>query len=544
MTGCKGSKLLVLPVLLFAVSTGAKLFGQPDSTTQSNTVQTAAQSETPRDQAPDSGISGDQLQALPIPARNWQQFLLPSSQQAAQSSDTYTSSQDSGRTPTVTLDGVSTRLAFGNVGTQRSASGPLGASSTGESAIRGVRVVDGSPVDNITGFHANIETQRGTDTLHGQAFLFDRENLWGAQNPFTQWTKETAPATLTAVPIFTPEPYTPSDREIIWGVGAGGGIRARRLFWFAALDSYLRNDPGVSIVKHPESFFAQPSNDQMQVLSARLGLNSANPVAAGVSAYSGMLQALDGLLGLAQRTSTQWTGFARIDWDASERNRFTLEGNAGHLSAPGGGLTRASESYGTHSYGSSRASDLLIIGRWQSFMNPNLLSLTQGSVGRRILTMTAETPSPWEQTLNVNNWGQLPQITVDGGYGFTIGNPSRFGTGTYPDEHSYQMRQQLDWAHGPLLVRAGFDWSRSTDATSHLRNQTGTYYYSTVENFASDALAFGAFGINGQLNPMDQHNCDQTGRVWRDSAGTLHGLGYLPMRCEGPSPAASWVSLG
>jgi hypothetical protein len=27
---------------------------------------------------------------------------------------------------------------------------------------------------------------------------------------------------------------------------------------------------------------------------------------------------------------------------------------------------------------------------------------------------------------------------------------------------------------------------------------------------------------------MDQHNCDLTGKVWRDSAGVLHGLGYLP----------------
>ena len=37
----------------------------------------------------------------------------------------------------------------------------------------------------------------------------------------------------------------------------------------------------------------------MQVLSARLGLYSANPVAAGVAAYSGMLQTLAGLLGPA-----------------------------------------------------------------------------------------------------------------------------------------------------------------------------------------------------------------------------------------------------
>ena len=66
--------------------------------------------------------------------------------------------------------------------------------------------------------------------------------------------------------------------------------------------------------------------------------------------------------------------------------------------------------------------------------------------------------------------------------------------------------------HGNLLINAGLEFNHNTDATTRLRNQTGTYYYSSVENFASDALAFSAYGISGQLNPMDQHNCDQTGR--------------------------------
>ncbi len=532
MTGRKGSKLLVLPVLLFSLSAGAKLFGQSDSTTQSNPTQTAVQNASSRDQAPDSAPTADQLRALPIPARNWQEFLLDSPVSGgSEDSDADTPSRRSNRGTTVTLDGVSTRLAFGATGARRNGGGSLLVSGAGESAIRAVRVVGagtGSLGEDVSGSRANIETRRGSNVLHGQGFLFDRENLWGAQNPFTQWTKQTAPATLVGIPVFTPEPYTPSDREITWGAGAGGRIRHSRLFWFAALDNNLRNDPGVSMVKHPDSFFAQPSNDQMQVLSARLGLSSANPVAAGVSAYSGMLQTLDGLLGPAARTSTQWNGFGRIDWDATERHHFTVEGTGAHLNAPGGGLTRASETYGTHSYGSDRASDEMFLGRWQAFVTPNLLSVTQGSVGRHIFAMPAETPSPWEQSLNVNNWGQLPQIIVDSRYGFTIGNPSRFGPGSYPDEHLYQARQQVDWAHGALLLRAGIDVSRNTDATSHLRNQTGTYYYSSVENFASDALAFAAFGLNGQLNPFDQHNCDQTGNVWRDSAGTLHGLGYLP----------------
>jgi hypothetical protein len=532
MTGSKGSNLLALSALLIAISPGTTLLAQSDNTTQSNSTPSAAQNTDAHSQASDAAMSADQLQALPIPGRNWPAFLAGSPAPAeSDDGDGDASSRRPASAPTVSLDGVSTRLAFGEMEGRGGSSRRLIAPGMGEAAIHAVQVADAGSraiVERGSGTRIDVETRRGENALHGQGFVFDRENVWGAQNPFTQWVKETAPASPLTVPVFTPESYTPSDREIIWGAGAGGPLRRNRLFWFGALDSYLRNDPGVSTVKHPDSFFAQPSNDQMQVLSARLGMSSANPVAAGLSAYSGMLQTLDGLLGPAPRTSTHWSGSVRLDWAATERNHFTLEGKGAHASTPGGGLTRASETYGTHSYGAGRASNQLLLGRWQTFITPKLLAVTQASAGRRIRTMPAETPSAWEQSLLVSNWAQLPQIVVDGRYGFTIGNPSRFGPGSYPDEHLYEVRQQFDWVRGRLLLKGGIDISRNTDATSHLRNQTGTYYYSSVENFASDALSFAEFGINGQLNPYDQHNCDETGRVWRDSAGTLHGLGYLP----------------
>jgi hypothetical protein len=195
----------------------------------------------------------------------------------------------------------------------------------------------------------------------------------------------------------------------------------------------------------------------------------------------------------------------------------------------GGGLTRVSETYGTNSFGSSEASEELLLGRWEAFLTPNLLAVTQGSAGRSILSAHAETPSAFEQTfLAPSVWGQLPQMTVDSRYGFTIGNPSRFGEGSYPDEHVYQAQEAVDWVHGSLLVKSGFQLMHNADATSLLRNETGTYNYSSVENFASDALVFAKFGLAGELNPYDQHNCDQTGKVWRDSGGGLRGLGYLP----------------
>src|SRR6185437_14789788 len=140
----------------------------------------------------------------------------------------------------------------------------------------------------------------------------------------------------------------------------------------------------------------------------------------------------------------------------------------------------------------------------------------------------AGTPSAFEQTLNVNPWGQLPQMVVDSRYGFSIGNPARFGAGTYPKERLFELRETIDWRRGPIAFRAGADMRQNEDTTSFVRNHTGTYHYSRIENFASDALSFAKFGLSDALDPASQHNCDPHGKAWRDTNGRLHGLGYLP----------------
>lgn len=524
-------------------------------------------------------LTAEQIQALPLAGRKWQNFVLDTPTSSAQSPGESPSVQEGNATsPTeTTIDGVSTRLAFGSPSGSGQGSTD-GRSSTGmaqswasghglqvaESAIRAVESAAGNA--EVEGARAasgqvSVITQQGGPGFHGQAFLFDRQNTWGARNPFTQWITETsevaplAPFNTTLFPVFdnglsgTPQPYTPPDHEMVWGVGVGGQIRRDKLFWFAALDSYDRNDPGLSTVKHPyllkllsgcvitpenactdvAGFFAQPSNDQAQVLAARLGLPATNPVVEGLNAYSGMLTTLDGLLGPAPRTASQWVGFARADWQAAEHHRFTFEGIGARWNSPGGGLTRVSETYGNHSFGNSVASEEMLMARWEAYLTPNLLAVTQASVGRNILEARPGTPSAFEQTfLSGNAYGQLPQIVVDNRYGFTIGNPSRFGQGSYPDEHSYQGQEAVNWVRGSLLVKAGFELSHDADATSLLRNQTGTYTYSNVENFASDALVFEKNGLQNPNLIGSQQGCDQTGTVWRDSGGGLRGLGNLP----------------
>ena len=564
--------------------------------TTSSPVAAAAQKADPATAVVATTVTATQLESLPAGGRRWQEFLLDTPAASTGPDATQASYRGSQESAEITIDGASTTLKFGAAAGSGSGSaaldpagqgagGPgamgqtMGGAWTGgrgfgvsESAIHEVTAVSGNVEAEgarAAGGRTSISTERGGNALHGQGFYYDRQNTWGARNPFTQWVTETAPATLTynpsgpplSVPVFdngatgSPESYTPPDHEMVWGIGIGSPIRRDKLFWFAALDSYHRNDPGLAMVKHPyleqtptgcgttsgctpttTGFFATPSDAQLTLLSAQLDLPSSNPEVEGLTAYSQMLETLAGLLGPAPRSAAQWTGFTRIDWQAAERHRFTLEGIGADWNAPGAGLTRVSETYGNHSFGSSQASEEWLLARWEAYLTPNLLAVTQGSVGRTILSARPDTPSEFEKTfLTVNSYGQLPQIVVDSRYGFTIGNPSRFGQGSYPDEKLYHAQEMLDWVHNRVLVKAGFELDHNSDATSLLRNETGTYTYSKVQNFISDALAYQMFGANpsGWQNTQAgstfaEHNCDPTGKVWQASNGQLMGLGALP----------------
>jgi hypothetical protein len=498
----------------------------------------ASQRPDPVAPAVASNITADQLQSLPVSGRRWQEFLADSPAASPATESTQTSFRGATeQSAEITVDGLSTRLAFGvtagsgsssasdpasqNAGPQSSMSGAWsGGRGPGisESAIRQVTSTAGNvEAESMrsAGGRTSIRTENGTNDMHGQGFLYDRQNTWGARNPFTQWVQNTG---TVAAPNFTAQPYTPPDHEIVWGLGMGSRIRRDKLFWFAALDSYRRNDPGVASVKNPAEFFnlPEPTSADVTLLSAQLGesQNQAYNDFLGVPSpgYTPAgLEQFAALLGPAPRSATQWVGFARIDWQIAERHRLTLEGTGARWIAPGDGVTRVLETYGDHSFGSSQASENWLLARWEAYLSPNLLAVTQASAGRDILTARPEAPSAFEQSFLAGNfWGQLPQIIVDSRYGFTIGNPSRFGQGSYPDEKLYHAQENLDWVRDRLLVRAGFELDHNADSTNLLRNQTGTYHYSSVANFISDALSFQKFGLADALDPRDPHNCGAT----------------------------------
>ena len=510
--------------------------------TQTVGVQTGAASSDPASTATTTVISGEQLRTLPSSGRHWEELLLETpAASTAPGSEGAALRQGGEEAADTSVDGMSTRLAFGGPagstalvedssesGTQGTAEQQaLGMGWSGrsiavsEAAISSLHTVAGNVEAGgarAVGGRTSVETGRGGNALHGHASFYDRQNAWGAHNPFATWVQNVGTA---AQPAFEEKAFTPSDSEVVWGASAGSRIKRNKRYWFAALDGYHRNDPGVASVRSFAGMFApvQPTSPQIIQLSAQLheSPNQAYQDYMGIprgSLPAAGLEQLAGLLGPTERTASHWVGFARIDWQAAERNSLAVEGNAADWNSPGGGMTRVMETYGSHSFGSTRSTREWIMARWSAYLTPNLLATTQGYVGRTAMRAVPQTPSDFEKMfLNGNSYGQLPQVIVDSRYGFTIGNPARFGKGSYPEEHTYRAQETLSWARGKMLVRGGFEVDHDVDSITLLRNQTGTFHYTKVQSFISDALAFARFGTANLFNYQNPHNCNVNGKV-------------------------------
>ena len=100
----------------------------------------------------------------------------------------------------------------------------------------------------------NAVTKSGSNQLHGQAYFYDRDNVWGALNPFTTITRVALPSG-GGTPTFPNSPYRPIDWRKRWGFGAGGKLIENKLFWVYAYDQFKRNFPGLAKPSSPAAFF-------------------------------------------------------------------------------------------------------------------------------------------------------------------------------------------------------------------------------------------------------------------------------------------------
>src|SRR6266446_5143735 len=280
----------------------------------------------------------------------------------------------------------------------------------------------------------NTVTKSGTNQYHGEVYFYDRDNSWGATNPFTTLTDRTTLVT---------SPYKPVDVRKMYGFGVGGPIKKDKIFFFFAFDRYDRNFPGTAKATSPAAFFALPlsvltsaytldgtancfrANGSSNINTAKNGpfttgatavpngLNVASATqgacalmgnlalpdyATGVSDYNAGLSGLTNEIGPVPRKGQATIFFPKLDWQISSRHHATLEVNRTRWFSPSGIQTQASNTFGIASFGNDYVRDTWGVAKLYSSFTSTLSNEARFQYGRDFEFEFAQPPTPYEQS--------------------------------------------------------------------------------------------------------------------------------------------------
>ncbi len=330
----------------------------------------------------------------------------------------------------------------------------------------------------------NTVTKSGTNSIHGEAFFYDRDNVWGAINPFTKLNVPAGGGT------FTPVPYKPTDWRKMSGFGVGGPAIKDKLFWNLTFDWYKRNFPGTAIPSGPAAFFAQStaSATTAGIIASKLGVSTAQAQTLYANEFNGLVS----MLGPTPREGEQFIIFPKVDWNINQKNHASFTFNRMRWASPAGIQTQATNTFGVRSFGDDFVKDTWGIARLNTFFTASVANELRYQYGRDFEYEFAQQPTPYENSRLVNTptftnpLGLPPQVSITNG--FTFGVPTFLQRPAFPDESQNQIADTVTVTQGKHNLKFGVDYRRVHDNSQNLRTQFGSYSYSSVNNYILDAL--------------------------------------------------------
>jgi hypothetical protein len=356
----------------------------------------------------------------------------------------------------------------------------------------------------------NSITKSGGNQLHGQLYFYDRDNDWGAKNPFTKLTTFDAATGAT-----TTTQYKPKDWRKQWGFGVGGPIIKDKLFWFYTYDGFRRNFPGTAVPSNPAAFFeapdaaipsgyscatiissagkTQPTNPvdaQACVLQARLGLAT---YADAVTLYNTDLGAITTVLGPVRRTGDQTINMPKIDWQVNEKNRASFIFNRLRWDSPGGVQTQATNNYSIDGFGNDFVKLDYGLARLDTILSPTIVNEVRYQYGRELDDENSQPVSAYNsQFIGTNAYqGFPPTISLQSSNGFSDSVQYYAFRPAYPDERKWQVADTVSWDRGQHSFKFGGDIVHNYDLIDSLglaaNTPNGEYSYTYLGNFFADA---------------------------------------------------------
>lgn len=471
--------------------------------TASQTVEITADAPVLNFDSPVYGghLNTKEVESLPINGRRWSSLTLLTPGVTADSPNGFGLISFRAMSPlmnNVQIDGIDDNQGFYAEERGRTRVGY----STSQVAVAEFQVNTGvyaADLGRAVGGVVNTVTKSGTNNLHGEIYFYDRDNDWGAYNPYTNNTYYNA-----ASNSFYTQPYKPKDWRKNWGFGMGGPLIKDRLFWFYAYDQYKRNFPGTGKAGNPGLFFAPPTSNQLATLQSRLGLATQADAAA---AYNQGLQDLLNDLGPVARTGNQVINTPKLDWQINSKQHASFLYHRLRWDSPAGVQTQATNTYSVDAFGNDFVKLDYGMAKLDSLFTPRLSNEIRYGYGRELDDETAQKPTAYT-TAHLTPASGIPvEVALGGSNGFTLGSPYYGYRLAYPDERKWQVGDTATFIAGKHSIRFGTDILHNYDLQNNLYHSNAQISYSSYLNYISDILR--PAGSNG--------TCDST----RTSSGNL-----------------------
>ncbi|HEX8146287.1 MAG TPA: TonB-dependent receptor [Pyrinomonadaceae bacterium] len=311
----------------------------------------------------------------------------------------------------------------------------------------------------------NAVTKSGTNEFHGSAFIFDRNNKWGARNPLSTITQ-------LVNGVFTPVGYKAKDVRYQFGGTVGGPIVKDTAFFFFSYDQQKRDFPGIARFVTPGYL----STVNRTTLLAR-GLTTEQ--------IDSSLSFINSLTGEVPRKGDQTLFFPKLDWNITSKNTLTVTYNRLRWDSPAGVQTAATVTRDRAGFGNDFVEADSVNTRLTSTLSNRLLNEGRFLFSDELNSQFAQEPLPGQPT-TAN--GFSPQVALTNG--ITFGKSTSLDRVALPDERRFQFADTMTYTAGNHTFKWGTDISHVRDIDDNLFTGAGSYTYSNINDFIVDYVNF------------------------------------------------------
>jgi hypothetical protein len=350
----------------------------------------------------------------------------------------------------------------------------------GEQSIQEFQVAD-SPYSAAyggagSGF-VNTVTKSGTDTLHGNAFYFNRNSGTGANDAVDHANG------------------VPRPLNVLQQFGADlGGPLVRHKAWFYFDYEQQRQLEPISVINTGYAAISETDFTNVATGTPLPPPNGPFPVPASFSTapapgspdyptylqqVSNALNAIHSNLGQRARRRDDLSFFPKLDWQLGNQDHFTFDYNYNRFNSPGGTFTfNPVAGNGIEALPNNYVRDHHATLHWTHTISPVLLNDFHVSYLR---DEQIGTPSG---LIDPN----FPNILLFARGFFNLGNPTYANADT--KEYQWTFGEQLTYVRGRHNLKFGMDFNRTHVSDFFPGNFLGTYGFFDVTSFALGAYGF------------------------------------------------------